>query len=217
VKVERVPWSDGKHRTTYSGQAIHVFDRFHVMKKLNEKIDKVRAEEARRLKTQGHGEVLKHSCWCLLKNPSNLTDRQAITLTELVRLNLRSVRAYLMQEDFQRFWQYTSPTWAGKFLDQWCVRTMRSKIEPMKEMAGTLRQHTASTSHDIIELVSCSRCDSQRQCGRNEQQSQIGYQKSARIQIVLNARNRVISSTWTTRAINYPQIPLTSRIQKQKS
>jgi transposase len=124
-----------------AGQAIHIFDRFHVMKKLNEKIDKVRAEEARRLKTQGHGEVLKHSRWCLLKNPSNLTDRQAIKLKELVRLNLRSVRAYLMREDFQRFWQYTSPTWAGKFLDQWCVRAMRSKIEPMKEMAGTLRRH----------------------------------------------------------------------------
>jgi len=121
--------------------AIHIFDRFHVMKKLNDKIDKVRADEARRLKEQGRGEVLKNSRWCLLKNPSNLTDRQAIKLKELVGLNLRSVRAYLMREDFQRFWQYSSPTWAGKFLDQWCVRAMRSKIDPMKEMVGTLRRH----------------------------------------------------------------------------
>ena len=31
--------------------------------------------------------------------------------------------------------------WAGKFLDQWCTRTMRSKIEPMKKVAGSLREH----------------------------------------------------------------------------
>jgi transposase len=121
--------------------AVHIFDRFHVMKKLNEKINKVRADEARQLKSQGQEEVLKHSRWCLLKRPENLTDRQAVRLSELVKLNLRCVRAYLMREDFQRFWQYVSPTWAGRFLDQWCTRAMRSKIEPMKEMARTLRAH----------------------------------------------------------------------------
>src|SRR6056297_4064841 len=46
-----------------------------------------------------------------------------------------------MREDFQRFWTYESPAWAGKFLDQWCTRAMRSQIEPMKEMARTLRRH----------------------------------------------------------------------------
>ena len=43
-----------------------------------------------------------------------------------------------------QFWPgevYVSPTWAGKFLDRWCTRTMRSKIEPMKKVAKTLRKH----------------------------------------------------------------------------
>ncbi len=44
-----------------------------------------------------------------------------------------------MNEDFQRFWEYSHASWAGKFLDQWCVRAMRSKLEPMKKMACTLR------------------------------------------------------------------------------
>ena len=44
-----------------------------------------------------------------------------------------------MKEDFQLFWTYTYPAWAGKFLDAWCTRAMRSKIEPMKQMAKTLR------------------------------------------------------------------------------
>ena len=76
-----------------------------------------------------------------LKRRENLTDNQTLKLKELLQYNLRSVRAYLMREDFQRFWEYWSPTWAGKFLDEWCTRAMRSKIDPMKQMARTLRRH----------------------------------------------------------------------------
>lgn len=121
--------------------AVHILDRFHVMKKFGEKLDKVRAEEARQLKQDGYEEVLKHSRWCLLKRPENLTENQTVKLKELLRYNLRSIRAYLMREDFQRFWSYQSATWAGKFLDAWCTRAMRSQIGPMKEMAHTLRNH----------------------------------------------------------------------------
>lgn len=37
----------------------------------------------------------------------------------------------------QRFWEYTSPAWAMKFLDAWCTRIMRSRIGPMKKIAGS--------------------------------------------------------------------------------
>src|ERR1022692_4605919 len=50
---------------------------------------------------------------------------------------------YLLKEDFQQFWDYNSPTWPGKFLDFWCFQTMRSRIEPMKKVARTLRTHRA--------------------------------------------------------------------------
>ncbi len=46
-----------------------------------------------------------------------------------------------MREDFQRFWDYRSAAWAGKFLDPWCTRANRSRIKPEKDMAGTLRRH----------------------------------------------------------------------------
>ena len=59
------------------------------------------------------------------------------------RPNLQTVRAYLLKEDFQHFWEYNSPTWAGMFLDFWCQQTMRSRIEPMKKIARTLRAHRA--------------------------------------------------------------------------
>jgi len=81
-------------------------------------IDKVRAGEARQMKEDNYEPILKHSRWCLLKRPENLTEKQTVKLSELLKYNLKSVRAHLLKEDFQRFWEYVSPGWAGKFLDQ---------------------------------------------------------------------------------------------------
>ena len=122
-------------------EAVHVLDRIHIMKKMNEAIDEVRRSEAARLERDGYEPVLKHSRWCLLKRRENLTAQQTVKLTELLKYNLQSVRSHLQREDFQRFWEYTSPGWAVKFLDEWCVRTMRSKIEPMKAIARSLQEH----------------------------------------------------------------------------
>jgi transposase len=124
-----------------AGQAVHVLDRFHIMAKMNKAIDDVRAAEAKRLERDGYEPVLKHSRWCLLKREENLTEKQAVKLSELLQYNLQSVRSRLMREDFQRFWEYCYPACAAKFLDEWCTRTMRSKIEPMKKVAKTLRRH----------------------------------------------------------------------------
>jgi len=122
-------------------RAVHVLDRFHIMAKMNKAIDEVRAAEAKRLKRDGYEPVLTNSRWCLLKREENLTEKQAVKLSELLQYNLQSVRSRLMREDFQRFWEYFYPACAAKFLDEWCTRTMRSKIEPMKKVAKTLRRH----------------------------------------------------------------------------
>jgi len=57
------------------------------------------------------------------------------------KYNLKTVKAYLMREDFNHFWTYQSATWAGKFLREWCVRARQSRIEPMQKMADTLSKH----------------------------------------------------------------------------
>ncbi len=122
-------------------KAVHILDRFHIVAKMNEALDDVRAEEARQLTRQGKAPVLKNSRWCLLKRPGNLTTPQKGRLKELLACNLQSVRAYLLKEDFQQLWTYRSPTWAGKFLDAWCTATLRSRIEPMKKIARMCRRH----------------------------------------------------------------------------
>ena len=77
----------------------------------------------------------------MLKRKANLTSLQRFRLRDLLRYNLKTVRAYLLKEDFQQFWEYHSPTWAAKFLDDWCQQAMRSRIEPMKKVAKTLLGH----------------------------------------------------------------------------
>ena len=106
---------------------------------MNKAVDEVRAQEARALRVQGREAVLTHTRWCLLKRPENLTKKQEVKLAELLRYNLQAVRTYLLKEDFQFFWDYRSPFWAGKFLDRRCTRTLRSRIEPMKKVARMLR------------------------------------------------------------------------------
>jgi transposase len=124
-------------------QALHILDRFHIVAKMNKALDEVRAAETRKIAREGHQPLLKKSRWCILKRKENLTPKQQHRLRDLLRYNLQTVRAYLLKEDFQQFWKYNSPTWAGMFLDFWCSQTMRSRIEPMKKIARTLRSHRA--------------------------------------------------------------------------
>lgn len=125
----------------HASQALHVLDRFHLMAHFSKALDEIRADEARQMKSDGYEPVLKHSRWCLLKRVENLTGRQTVKLAELLKYNLRSVRGYLLKEDFQRFWEYQTPGWAVRFLDEWCTRTMRSQLEPLKRVARMLREH----------------------------------------------------------------------------
>ena len=121
--------------------ALNILDRFHIVAKMNEALDDVRAAEARKLVQDGFEPVLKKTRWCVLKRKQNLTGNQRIRLRDLLHYNLQTVRAYLLKEQFQQVWGYDSPTWAGKFLDQWTALVMRSRIEPMKKVAKTLRNH----------------------------------------------------------------------------
>ena len=122
-------------------QALNILDRFHIVAKVNKALDEIRAAEARRMKGDGYEPVLTKSRWCLIKRPENLTTQQKLKLRDLVRYNLQSVRAYLLKEDFRQLWNYQSTAWAAKFLDQWGRQVMRSRIEPMKKVARSLRVH----------------------------------------------------------------------------
>ena len=95
-------------------EALHILDRFHIVAKMNKALDEVRAGESRRMASEGRTPLLKKSRWLLLKREENLKTEQRFRLRDLLRYNLKTVRAYLLKEAFQQLWDYNSPAWAGK-------------------------------------------------------------------------------------------------------
>lgn len=124
-----------------ASHAVHILDRFHIVARLNKALDEIRAAEAKRMAQQGYEPVLKRSRWCLLKREKNLTEKQHAKLADLLQYDLKSVRGYLLKQSFQLLWEYISPYWAGRFLDGWVKRAMRSRLEPIKKVAGSIRGH----------------------------------------------------------------------------
>jgi transposase len=122
-------------------KALNILDRFHLKGHLTDAVNETRKEDVSRLKKERREAVLTKSKYIFLKNPENLTDDQTEKLSELIGYTLRVVRAYLMKEDFERFWEYKTPYWSGRFLDAWCNRAMRRKIEPMKKFVKMVRKH----------------------------------------------------------------------------
>jgi transposase len=124
--------------------ALNVLDKFHIMAKINEAIDKTRRMETAKFKKAGL-DLLHNLRWCVLKRPENLTAKQKKRLNGALHGNLtcnsQTIRAYVLAQMFQVFWTYSSPTWASKYLDKWTNTVMRSRIEPMKKVAKTIRTH----------------------------------------------------------------------------
>ena len=121
-------------------QALNIPDRFHIMRKFNVAIDEIRRGEARQFKEANQENILEGGHWLLLKRPENLSGKQTVRMSELLKLNLASIKGYLLREDFQRFWDYQCPDSAEKFLDNWVTRALQT-LEPMKKAARMLRSH----------------------------------------------------------------------------
>jgi transposase len=121
--------------------ALNILDRFHIMRKFNEAIDEVRRTEVKAFKAANQENVLERGRWLILKRPENLSEKQTSRLGDLLKLNLSSIKAYLLREDFQRFWEYHRYDFADKFLENWVTRTLQTDLEPMKKVARMLRNH----------------------------------------------------------------------------
>jgi len=121
--------------------ALNILDRFHVKKKLNDAVDDVRKAEVKQMKKDGFEPVLEKTKYCFLKNEENLTQKQKLKLDDVLRLDLKSVKAYLLKNSFEIFWRYNSPRWAKWYIRKWCERVNKSNLKPMKGFVKTLKRH----------------------------------------------------------------------------
>ena len=56
-------------------------------------------------------------------------------------MNLNILKGYILKGQFYKFWEYNSPTWAGKFLDNWCELALEADLKPMTKITGTIQRH----------------------------------------------------------------------------
>ena len=110
------------------------FDRFHVMKLMNEAVDKVRKEERK------NNDELRNTRYIWLKNHDNLTEEQRVTLKNIQQLNIKTVRAYRIKLAFQDIFQQ-APDNAEWSLKAWYSWAIRSRLEPIKQFAQTVKRH----------------------------------------------------------------------------
>ena len=124
-----------------AGQALHVLDRFHIIQHLNQAVDQVRRAEYGRLRGHPLAKRLKKMRWQLLKRGSRVRGKARKRLNALLASKLATARAWNLKDCFEYLWHYRSVIWAGAFLDYWCTRAMRSRLEPMQKVARMLRTH----------------------------------------------------------------------------
>jgi transposase len=113
------------------------FDKFHVLKIINNAVDNVRKQEAKSL------GILKHTKYIFLKNNKSLTIKQSKKLAELsiIKLNLKSIRALHIRENFQEIYYAQSKQDFEKLLKKWYFWATHSKLEPIKQAAYTIKKH----------------------------------------------------------------------------
>lgn len=111
------------------------FDKFHIMKLLNEALDQVRRKE------QLGNVLLKKTRYIWLKNPSSLTKKQQKELGNLKQINLKTVRAYNIKLALQIFWSIEDWVIAEKYLIKWYFWATHSRLDPIIKAAKTIKMH----------------------------------------------------------------------------
>lgn len=127
------------------------FDPFHVIKLMNDKLAKIRADEARLFPA-----ILKKSRYLFLKNPENLTPEEEQRLDAIIASqNLKSTEAYLHKLNLQNVYFAESRAEAENLLTQWHRKAAASSIQLIRNMAETVKEHwDGILSHFESELTS---------------------------------------------------------------
>lgn len=123
----------------YCKNAVVVFDKFHVYSYLSQAVDQVRRDEQNRASKEGK-QLIKGTRWLWLKRSQRLRRKEKQTLKEIMSLNQNLQKAYLLKEDFQRFYSCRDQQTAQAFLQEWTERCQESALSPFQKLAKRLRR-----------------------------------------------------------------------------
>jgi transposase len=130
------------HNSTsrHAPQAAILFDKFHVIRHLNEALDKIRKSEYARLSGKDR-RFIKGQKYTLLSRRENLDTEGRFALRMLLRANKRLNAAYLLKESFGQLWEYKKEGWARKFFDNWRSSLKWQRLRPFEEFAEMIESH----------------------------------------------------------------------------
>jgi transposase len=120
-------------------EAVLVFDHFHVVRLMNDKLSRLRRDLQRQAEAE-QKEVLKGSRWLLLKNPGRLDEEkdEGRRLREALDLNAPLAAAYYLKEDLRQLWSLPDKASAARFLKDWIEKARATAIPQLRQMANTM-------------------------------------------------------------------------------
>jgi transposase len=138
-------WKAFQNSTCRAGHAPHaaiLFDKFHVLRHLNEALDQVRKSEYARL-TGKPRQFIKGQKYTLLSRRENLTLNGRRALKKLLHANKRLHTAYLLKESFGQLWDYEQEGWARRFFEHWRAALKWQRLKPYEKFAEMIERHWA--------------------------------------------------------------------------
>jgi transposase len=127
----------------YAVNALIVYDKFHIIQKLNWAVDMTRKQELRNARKENNDELVNlincRQRFILLKKKSNLTDNQAHYLQRLCEINEPIYKAMLLKESFLKVYDYELPEEAQSYLEAWIKDALSSAVETFKIIAASFK------------------------------------------------------------------------------
>jgi transposase len=136
-------WKPFRKSTLKAGNALQagiLYDKFHVLKHLNEALDKVRKSEYARLSGKDR-RFIKGQKYTLLSRRANLAQEGRQSLKALFKANRRLNKAYLLKEMFSQLWGYKREVWARRFLERWKSALRWQRLKPYETFARMVEEH----------------------------------------------------------------------------
>ena len=122
-------------------QAAILYDKFHVLRQLNEAMDQVRKSEYKRLTNRPDRTYIKGQKYVLLSHRENLSPAKRRGLRALLAANKRLNTAYVLKEQFAQLWEYQRESWARKFFEQWRAALRWQRLKPFEQFAELIERH----------------------------------------------------------------------------
>ena len=125
-------------------QAMIVHDKFHIVKKLSEAIDKTRRNEVK------NEPLLKKNRFTVLKNEENRTQTQLSIFEQLDKANLKTAQAWHIRENFKSLFEVQDKTVCGNLLYDWMADSMGKGLFFVNNVISTINNHIRGVVNALV-------------------------------------------------------------------